>query len=77
MQYKQCNHFVIISIVQVDDLAILRPLVLRLLTDHGQTLVQAIMNACVFSLPSYMLADSAEVLFKIMLADRKVLHLFL
>ncbi|KAK7108377.1 transportin-3-like isoform X2 [Littorina saxatilis] len=42
----------------------------HLLNDHGQALVHATINACVFCLPSYMIPDVAEVLYELMLVDR-------
>ncbi|KAI0229589.1 Transportin-3 [Lamellibrachia satsuma] len=53
-----------------EDFETRRCLVEALLLEHGQLLVTALINACVFSLPSYLLADSAEVIYALMLLDR-------
>ncbi|KAK2184268.1 hypothetical protein NP493_274g00025 [Ridgeia piscesae] len=53
-----------------DDFETRRSLVEALLREQGQLLVTALINACIFSLPSYLLADSAEVIFALMLLDR-------
>ncbi|CAG5115054.1 unnamed protein product [Candidula unifasciata] len=45
-------------------------LVKKLLEDHGQSLVVALINACLFCLPTFMSADVSEVLFELMLIDR-------
>ena len=47
----------------------------QLLTDHGQAMVHAAINACVFCLPSYMIPDVAEVLYELMIVDRAVSYL--
>ena len=55
-----------------DDFEVRSTAVKQLLTDHGQALVHATINACVFCLPSYMIPDVAEVLYELMLVDRAV-----
>ncbi|KAK7492007.1 hypothetical protein BaRGS_00016671 [Batillaria attramentaria] len=53
-----------------DDFEARSTAVKQLLADHGQALVHATINACVFCLPSYMIPDVAEVLYELMLVDR-------
>lgn len=55
-----------------EDFEVRSTAVKQLLVDHGQALVHATINACVFCLPSYMIPDVAEVLFELMLVDRPV-----
>ena len=43
-----------------------------LLQEHGQAMVQALLNACIFSLPTYMQPESADVIYELMLIDRPV-----
>ena len=43
-----------------------------LLREHGQAIVQALLNACLFSLPTYMQPESADVIHELMLIDRPV-----
>ena len=35
-------------------------------------MVQALLNACILSLPTYMQPESADVIFELMLIDRPV-----
>ncbi|KAL5010143.1 hypothetical protein ScPMuIL_012448 [Solemya velum] len=53
-----------------DDFEERRVLVHGLLHEHGQPLVHALMHAVIFSLPTYMSADVAEVMYELMLVDR-------
>ena len=46
-----------------------------LLQEHGQAMVQALLNACIFSLPTYMQPESADVIYELMLIDRPVSNL--
>ena len=55
-----------------EDFEVRRQLVVALLEEHGQPLVQALLNACVYCLPSYMMVDVSEVIFEIMQVDRPV-----
>lgn len=43
-----------------------------LLNDHGQALVHALINACIFCLPTFMTTDFGEVIFELMKIDRPV-----
>ncbi|XP_025097718.1 transportin-3-like isoform X1 [Pomacea canaliculata] len=52
-----------------DDFEARSTAVKQLLSDHGQALVHATVNACVFCLPSYMVPDVAEVLYELMLIN--------
>lgn len=60
-----------------DDFQVRSATVKQMLADHGQALVHAMINACVFCLPSYMIPDVAEVLFELMLIDRATFCLWL
>ncbi|XP_059139993.1 transportin-3-like isoform X2 [Physella acuta] len=53
-----------------DDFPARRTLVKKLLDDHGQPLVIALVNACLFCLPTFMSADVSEVLYELMIMDR-------
>lgn len=55
-----------------DDFEARSTAVKQLLSDHGQALVHATVNACVFCLPSYMVPDVAEVLYELMLINLPV-----
>ena len=55
-----------------DDYETRRSLVETLLREQGEMLVTSLLNACLFSLPSYLLVDSSEVIFALMLLDRPV-----
>ena len=44
----------------------------ELLQEHGGALVQALIQGSIFSLPSYMIPDSAEVLHEIMTVNKAV-----
>lgn len=43
-----------------------------LLNEHGSQLVHALINACLFCLPTFMSADIGEVLYELMIVDRPV-----
>ena len=43
-----------------------------LFQEHGQAMVQALLNGCIFSLPTYMQPESADVIYELMLIDRPV-----
>ncbi|XP_064600886.1 LOW QUALITY PROTEIN: transportin-3-like [Liolophura sinensis] len=47
-------------------------LVLSMLQEHGQALTHALLHACIFSLPSFMMADIADVMYELMLIDRPI-----
>jgi hypothetical protein len=47
-------------------------LVKGLLQEHGSQLVHALINACLFCLPTFMTADIGEVLYELMIVDRPV-----
>ncbi|XP_046572522.1 transportin-3-like [Haliotis rubra] len=53
-----------------EDFELRKTAVTTLLNDHGQALVHACINACIFCLPTYMIPDVAEVLYELMLIDR-------
>ncbi|XP_050391682.1 transportin-3 [Patella vulgata] len=53
-----------------EDFEVRQTLVKQLLNDHGQALIHAIINACIYCLPTYMIPDVAEVVHEIMLIDR-------
>ena len=57
---------------EAEDFQTRKTLVGNVITTHGPVLVQGIIDACVFYLPSYMMADHAEVLFDLMQVDRQV-----
>ncbi|XP_075224525.1 transportin 3 isoform X1 [Lycorma delicatula] len=46
-------------------------LVKEIVEKHGQTLVNNLIHACVFSLHSYMLSDVADVIMELMISDRE------
>lgn len=54
------------------DFTIRQGLVDRILKEKGQTLVIRLLHASVFSLPSYMLSDVADVFVELSLTDRQV-----
>lgn len=60
-----------------EDFEVRSAAVKQLLTDHGQALVHAAINACVFCLPSYMIPDVAEVLYELMSVDRSTFCVWL
>ena len=66
------QHWILHLFQDRDDFEVRSTAVKQLLTDHGQALVHATINACVFCLPSYMIPDVAEVLYELMLVDRAV-----
>ncbi len=43
-----------------------------LIEEHGQALIQALLNASLFSLPTYMQPDSAEIIYELMVINRMV-----
>ncbi|XP_041355041.1 transportin-3-like [Gigantopelta aegis] len=53
-----------------EDFQLRKTQVIGLLNEHGQQLVHASVNACIFCLPSYMIPDVADVLYELMLIDR-------
>ena len=55
-----------------EDFALRQKVVKTLLNDHGQALVHALINACIFCLPTFMTTDFGEVIFELMKIDRPV-----
>lgn len=55
-----------------DDFPLRQKAVKALLNDHGQALVHALINACIFCLPTFMTTDFGEVIFELMKIDRPV-----
>ncbi|XP_069128619.1 transportin-3-like [Argopecten irradians] len=55
-----------------EDFAVRQNIVKTLLTEHGQALVNALINGCIFSLPTFMTVDIGEVIYEIMIIDRPV-----
>ena len=55
-----------------EDFELRSKIIRQLLADHGQALVHVTVNACIFCLPWYMVADVSEMLYELMLADRTV-----
>ncbi|XP_012941104.1 transportin-3 [Aplysia californica] len=53
-----------------EDFELRKSLVKKLVEDHGQSLVIALINASLFCLPTFMSADVSEVLYELMLIDR-------
>eukprot|EP00105_Crassostrea_gigas_P004006 XP_011417072.1 PREDICTED: transportin-3 isoform X1 [Crassostrea gigas] len=53
-----------------DDFPLRQKAVKALLNDHGQALVHALINACIFCLPTFMTTDFGEVIFELMKIDR-------
>ncbi|KAK3097484.1 hypothetical protein FSP39_010037 [Pinctada imbricata] len=53
-----------------DDFQTRQSIVKSLLHDHGQALVHALINACIFCLPTFMTIDLGEVIYEIMQIDR-------
>lgn len=70
--YSHCMWF--LRLKDKPDFTERRGLALGLLTEQGSALTQALVNACVFCLPSYMMTDSAEVLHELILLDKPVSH---
>uniref|UniRef100_A0A2C9JGA5 Importin N-terminal domain-containing protein n=1 Tax=Biomphalaria glabrata TaxID=6526 RepID=A0A2C9JGA5_BIOGL len=60
-----------------DDFEVRHTLVKKLLEEHGQSLVIALINACLFCLPTFMSADVSEVLYELMIIDRPMFCLWL
>ena len=60
-----------------DDFQTRQSIVKTLLNDHGQSLVHALVNACIFCLPTFMTIDLGEVIFDLMQIDRPVSLLLL
>ncbi|XP_071133816.1 transportin-3-like [Mytilus galloprovincialis] len=52
------------------DFEVRKNLVKGLLNEHGSQLVHALINACLFCLPTFMSADIGEVLYELMIVDR-------
>ncbi len=57
---------------EADDYQTRKALIDNLVKQHGGTLIQGIIDACVFHLPSYMMPDHAQILFDLMQIDRQV-----
>jgi transportin-3 len=55
-----------------EDFPVRKKLILDIFAEHGGALMQSIINASVFCLPSYMIVDLAEVVFELMVVDRPV-----
>ena len=51
---------------------VLQGLVSELLKEHGGALVNGLIRACLFSLPTYMIPESADVLYELLLVNRPV-----
>ncbi|GFU37610.1 transportin-3 [Nephila pilipes] len=49
-----------------------RALTQALLSEQGQNLVNTLIHACVFCLPSYMLSNAADILYDLVLYDKEV-----
>lgn len=49
-----------------------RELARQLVEEHGPALVNGTIRACLFFLPTYMIPESAEVLYELMLVNRPV-----
>lgn len=43
-----------------------------LLSEIGQSLMTAMINGCIFALPTFMMSDSAEVIYEMMQVDKQV-----
>lgn len=44
----------------------------QLVEEHGPAVVNGTIRACLFFLPTYMIPESAEVLYELMLVNRPV-----
>ncbi|XP_064628883.1 transportin-3-like [Lineus longissimus] len=53
-----------------EDFQVRKKLILEIFAEHGAALMQSIINACVFCLPSYMIVDVADVVMELMVVDR-------
>ncbi|ESO89343.1 hypothetical protein LOTGIDRAFT_177445 [Lottia gigantea] len=53
-----------------EDFELRHSLIKQLLCNHGQALVHAIINACIYCLPTYMVTDVADVVHELLLFDR-------
>ena len=53
-----------------EDFSLRSSLARALLEEHGPAITSAILNGCLFHLPSFMVTDLAEVLYELMLVDR-------
>jgi len=51
---------------------VLQGLVNELLKENGMALVNGLIRACLFSLPSYMIPESADVLYELLVVNRPV-----
>lgn len=54
-----------------------RALIQGIIAEHGQTLVSALIHACVFCLPTYMLVNVANVLYELTVFDKQALSKWL
>ncbi|RZF36032.1 hypothetical protein LSTR_LSTR005848 [Laodelphax striatellus] len=60
-----------------DDFAARSTLIKQLVQKHGKELVNNLIQACVFSLQSYMLSDVADVIMELLINDRESLGIWL
>jgi transportin-3 len=80
LDHREANESVIKFIIELlrcgmskevtEDSDLKRQMVHAVTAEHGQTLVTNLLNACLYCLPSYMLLDSADLLYELMLFDR-------
>jgi len=54
-----------------------RQIVYQLVEENGQTLVTGLMTACLFCLPTYMIPESADVLYELMRLNRQLVCVWL
>ena len=66
--------FIILTPQDKEDFEVRSGLVKMLLSEHGQNLMKALINACLFCLPTFMSADISEVMWELKLADAQVRH---
>lgn len=66
------NKYLFLFFQEKPDYEIRKNLVKGLLQEHGSQLVHALINACLFCLPTFMTADIGEVLYELMIVDRPV-----
>lgn len=73
MQVGACTtQYTILFYQEKEDFPLRQKAVNSLLNDHGQALVHALINACIFCLPTFMTTDFGEVIFELMKIDRPV-----
>lgn len=73
--FPKCEHFPFVYhyfFQEKPDFEVRKNLVKGLLAEHGSQLVHALINACLFCLPTFMSADIGEVVYELMVVDRPV-----